>query len=53
MSKINCSKCNKEIKKGDKFFVEIQMPTKMSMPVGRLDTIIEKKSINIYCESCK
>lgn len=52
MSKLICTKCKKEIKSGDKFVVELVLPTEFTMPVGRLDTILEKKSISIHCKEC-
>lgn len=53
MSKLICTKCKKEINPGDKFVVELEMANGFTMPVGRLDTILEKKSISIHCEECR
>lgn len=52
MSNLICTKCKKEINAGDKFVVELLMPNGFTMPVGRLDTILEKKSISIHCKAC-
>lgn len=53
MSKLICTKCKKEINEGDKFVVELVLPNGFTMPVGKLDTILEKKSISIHCEECR
>ncbi|GAA0703016.1 hypothetical protein GCM10008904_09820 [Paraclostridium ghonii] len=52
MSKLICAKCKKEIKAGDKILVELVMPNGFTMPCGRLDTILLKKSISIHCKEC-
>lgn len=52
MSKLICAKCKKEIKAGDKILVELVMPNGFTMPCGRLDTILFKKSISIHCKEC-
>lgn len=35
----------KKINAGDKFVVELVMPNGFTMPVGRLDTILEKNRL--------
>ncbi|WP_250673279.1 hypothetical protein LZ906_017110 (plasmid) [Paraclostridium ghonii] len=52
MNKLICAKCKKEIKAGDKILVELVMPNGFTMPCGRLDTILSKKSLSIHCKEC-
>lgn len=49
---LECSKCGKEIKKGDYFVAMGKLPSHWRGSLVRLDAALREEMDKIYCKSC-